>query len=136
MGRWAITTGSRFEEMAGYSRAVVDGERVFVSGTAGFDPATGAFPDDPAQQTHLALAQIAGALGKAGAAMADIVRVRVYLGSRDYVMPVSRILGETFADPRPTNTTIVCEFADPGIQVEIEVTALVRGGTTRPEAAG
>jgi len=134
LDRWAVTTGSKFEKMAGYSRAVVDGEWVFVSGTAGFDPTTGAFPDDPEQQTHLALGQISDALGKAGATPADIVRVRVYLGKRDYVMAVSRILGQTFAEPRPTNTTIVCDFADPAIQVEIEVTALVRGGTTRPDA--
>ena len=135
LDRWAITTGSRFEEMASYSRALVEGEWAFVSGTAGFDSATGAFPDDPEQQTRLALGQISDALRKAGAKLADIVRVRVYLGKRDYVMPVSRILGQTFSEPRPTNTTIVCEFADPWIQVETEVTALVCGGTTRPDGA-
>jgi enamine deaminase RidA (YjgF/YER057c/UK114 family) len=130
--RWAIRTGSRFEELAGYSRAVVDGEWVFVSGTAGFDPETGTFPDDPAEQTRNALRQIEDALGKAGAAMRDIVRVRVYLADSAYTMPVSTILGETFTDPRPTNTTIVCGFAVPEILVEIEVTALKRGGAAAP----
>jgi len=125
--RWAIRTGSRFEELAGYSRAVVDGNWVFVSGTAGFDPATGAFPDDPEAQTRNALSQIADALAKAGGSLADVVRVRVYLASADYTMPVSKILGATFEDPRPANTTIVCGFAVPEILVEIEVTALLRG---------
>ena len=128
--RWAISTGSKFEELAGYSRAVVDGEWVFVSGTAGFDPATGAFPDDPEQQARLALGQIADALSKAGGTMADIVRVRVYLSDRAHVMPASKVLGETFVDPRPTNTTIICGFAVPEIQVEIEATALVRNRST------
>jgi len=130
-GRWAITTGSRFEELAGYSRAVVDGEWVFVSGTAGFDPRTGDFPDDPAEQAEHALSQIEAALKRAGASLADIVRLRVYLASRDHVVPASQVLGAAFSEPRPTNTTIVCEFADPGILVEIEATALVRGGTRR-----
>lgn len=125
--RWAIRTGSKFEELAGYSRAVVDGEWVFVSGTAGFDPKTGAFPDDPTEQTHLALGQIQGALEKAGASMADIVRIRVYLSDAAHVMAVSKVLGETFGAPQPTNTTIVCGFAVPEIQVELEVTALCRG---------
>lgn len=124
--RWAISSGSKFETLAGYSRAVVDREWIFVSGTAGYDIANDRFPDDPAKQALLALATIADALGKAGAALSDIVRVRVYLADAGDVMAVSKILGETFSDPRPTNTTIVCGFADPGIKVEIEVTALKR----------
>ena len=125
--RWSIQTGSKFEELAGYARAVVDGEWVFVSGTAGFDGATGVFPDDPTEQTHCALAQIRDALEKAGASLADIVRVRVYLSDAAHVMAVSKVLGETFSDPRPTNTTIICGFAVPEIKVELEVTALKRG---------
>ncbi len=124
--RWAISSGSKFEELAGYSRAVVDGEWIFVSGTAGYDIANDRFPDDPAEQTRLSLATIADALEKADASLSDIVQVRVYLGSADDLMPVAKILGETFSDPRPTNTTIVCDFAVPGIKVEIEVTALKR----------
>jgi len=124
--RWAIYTGSKFEELAGYSRAVVDGEWIFVSGTAGFDLATGTFPDDPVAQTHLSLGQIRDALEQAGAAMSDIVRLRVYLADAADVVAVSKVLGETFGDPRPTNTTIVCGFAVPEIKVEIEVTAMKR----------
>jgi enamine deaminase RidA (YjgF/YER057c/UK114 family) len=123
MTRRAISSGSKFEKLAGYSRAVVDGEWVFVSGTAGMDPATSTFPDDAADQARFALATIAGALKEAGSTMSDIVQVRVYLADRADVVPVSTILGEAFADPRPTNTTIICGFPAPEIKVEIEVTA-------------
>ena len=58
--------------------------------------------------------------------LADIVRVRVYLSDAAHVMAVSKVLGETFSDPRPTNTTIICGFAVPEIKVELEVTALKR----------
>jgi enamine deaminase RidA (YjgF/YER057c/UK114 family) len=125
-GRWAISSGSKFEKLAGYSRAVVDGEWIFVSGTAGYDIANDRFPDDAAEQTRLALRTIAEALAKADATLRDVVRVRVYLADARDVTAVSKILGATFSDPRPTNTTIVCGFADPGIKVEIEVTALKR----------
>ncbi|WP_435988380.1 RidA family protein [Sulfitobacter sp. SH24] len=127
--RWAIETGSKFEKLAGYSRAVVDGEWIFVSGTAGFDAGTGEFPDDPAEQARCALKQISDALGKAGAALSDIVQVRVYLSHADHVMAASEVLGAAFSAPRPTNTTIICGFAVPEILVEIEVTALKRDRT-------
>lgn len=123
MTRRAISSGSKFETLAGYSRAVVDGEWVFVSGTAGMDPATNAFPEDAVDQARFALATIAGALAEAGASMADIVQVRVYLADRADVMPVSALLGGTFSDPRPTNTTIICGFPVPEIKVEFEVVA-------------
>lgn len=125
-GRWTISSGSRFEEMAGYSRAVVDGEWVFVSGTAGYDFETGTIAEDAEAQARQALRTIARALDEAGARLSDVVRVRVYLSDRADVPAVSRLLGETFADPRPTNTTIICGFAMPEMKVELEMTALVR----------
>jgi enamine deaminase RidA (YjgF/YER057c/UK114 family) len=126
MTRWAISSGSRFETIAGYSRAVVDGEWVFVSGTAGYDIKNNTISEDAAEQARQSLAVIAEALATADAALSDIVRVRVYLADRADVMAVSQILGETFSDPRPTNTTIICGFAMPEMKVEIEVTALKR----------
>ncbi len=126
MARRAITTGSRFEILAGYSRAVVDGEWIFVSGTAGYDFSNDTISDDPAEQTRQSLKTIADALAKADASLKDIVRVRVYVSDREHVMPVSKVLGETFSEPRPTNTTIVCGFAMPEMKVELEVTALKR----------
>ena len=126
MTRRAIYSGSKFEALAGYSRAVVDGEWVFVSGTAGYDPASGVFPPDVGDQTRRALATIADALAKAHATLSDIVSVRVFIADRADVMAVSKILGETFKDPRPTNTTIICGFAVEEIKVELEVVALRR----------
>ncbi|HSV82578.1 MAG TPA: RidA family protein [Ramlibacter sp.] len=124
MSRRAVYTGSKFEELGGYSRAVVDDEWVFVSGTAGYDPATGAFPATAVEQARRALQTIAGALAEAGARLQDVVQVRVYLADRADVLEVSRVLGETFSDPRPTNTTILCGFPDERIKVELEMTAL------------
>ncbi|WAJ28133.1 Rid family hydrolase [Antarcticirhabdus aurantiaca] len=126
MTRRSIYSGSKFEEIAGYARAVVDGEWVLVSGTAGYDPATMSFPDGAAAQARQALTTIAAALAQADATLADVVQVRVYLSAREHVMPVSEILGQTFSDPRPTNTTIICGFPAEEILVEIEVAALRR----------
>ncbi|CAM5325444.1 RidA family protein [Mesorhizobium sp. UC22_110] len=123
--RQAISSGSKFEELAGYSRAVVDGEWIFVSATAGSE-ADGSFSPDTAQQARRALAVISAALAEADASVADVVRVRVYLADRADVMTVSKILGETFTAPRPTNTTIICGFPAEEIKVELEMTALRR----------
>ena len=123
--RWTISSGSKFEDIAGYRRAVVDGEWIFVSGTAGYN-ADGTISADPAEQTRQSLNIISKALEQADAALSDIVRVVVYVGKRDDVMSVSRVLGEHFTDRRPANTTIVCDFAVEEIKMEIEVTALKR----------
>jgi enamine deaminase RidA (YjgF/YER057c/UK114 family) len=127
MARWTISSGSKFEEMAGYSRAVVDGEWIFVSGTAGYDFGTGTISSDAAEQARQSLATIARTLEQAGASLGDVVRVRVYLSDRADVVAVSTVLGQTFSDPRPTNTTIICGFAMEEMKVELEVTALRRG---------
>lgn len=124
--RWTINSGSKFEEMAGYSRAVIDGRWVFVSGTAGYNFEDGSISDDPAEQTRQSLRTIAHALEQAGSSLANIVRVRVFIKKREDVMAVSQVLGETFSDPRPTNTTIICGFAMEEMLVELEVTALKR----------
>ena len=125
--RWTINSGSRFEEMAGYSRAVIQDPWVFVSGTAGYDFAGGgSISSDVTEQTRQCLKTISDTLQKAGSSLADIVRVRVYIADRADVMAVSKVLGETFSDPRPTNTTIICGFAMEEMKVELEVTALKR----------
>ena len=124
--RWTINSGSKFEEMAGYSRAVVDGEWVFVSGTAGYNFDDGTISDDAAEQAQQSVRTIRDTLEKAGATLSDVVRVRVYLADRADVVAVSRVLGETFVDPRPTNTTIICGFAMEEMKVELEMSALVR----------
>ncbi|KPP99481.1 MAG: putative translation initiation inhibitor, yjgF family [Rhodobacteraceae bacterium HLUCCA12] len=125
--RWAISSGSKFEELAGYSRAVVDGEWVFTSATSGADPETGAFAPDAEAQARHALDVIAATLAKAGAGWSDVVQVRCYLADRADVVPVSKLLGALFAEPRPTNTTILCAFPIEDIRVEFEMVARKRG---------
>jgi len=125
MARRRFSTGSKFEEMAGYCRAIAVDNWVFVSGTAGYDFKTGSISDDPAEQAEQSLQTIAEALGQAGAALADIVRLRVYVSDRAHIAPVSRVLARTFGADRPTNTTIVCQFAEPAMKVELEATALI-----------
>lgn len=124
--RRAIGSGSPFEEKGGYSRALVDGDWVFVSGTSGYDRAIEGFAPDAPTQARTALRTIESALASAGATFADVVQVRVYVAEREDVTPVVGLLGPIFSDPRPTNTTIVCGFAAPEMKVEIEMTARLR----------
>jgi enamine deaminase RidA (YjgF/YER057c/UK114 family) len=123
MARRLISSGSSFEELAGYSRAVVDGEWVFVSGTTGFDYAKGIIAEDVAAQAEQALRNIDAALAEAGAMLADVVRIRVYLAERADFDVVAPIVGNWFRDIRPANTTVVSALVDPRMKIEIEVTA-------------
>jgi enamine deaminase RidA (YjgF/YER057c/UK114 family) len=121
--RRLISSGSPFEAAGGYSRAVVDGEWVFVAGTTGFDYAAMTISDDPAEQTRQALRNIERALAEAGASLADIVRTRYYVPDPEdwpHIMPV---LGDAFATIRPAATAIICSLVDPRMKIEIEVTA-------------
>ena len=121
--RTFIQSGSRWEELAGYSRAVVDGDWVFVSGTIGQDFASGDIPASAEQQSELALDTIEAALAQAHASLADVVRVRVYVPDRGDVSAVSGVLKRRLGDNRPANTTLCSPLAVEGAKVEIEVTA-------------
>lgn len=123
MSRRLISSGSVYEEKAGYSRAVVDGPWVFVSGTTGFDYASGTIADDPGEQAEQTIRNIEAALAEAGAALADVVRVRVYLDDRDCFEAVASVLGRRLRDVRPANTTVIAPLVDPRMKVEIEMTA-------------
>jgi enamine deaminase RidA (YjgF/YER057c/UK114 family) len=121
--RRLISSGSSFEREIGYSRAVVLGEWVFVSGTTGFDYATMAIADTVREQTEQCLLNIQSALQQAGASLADVVRVT-------YVVPRSEdfpecwpILRKYFGDVRPAAMMISAGLADPRMKIEIEVTA-------------
>ena len=122
--RRLIGSGSTFEEEIGYSRAVVDGEWVFVSGTTGFDYERMTISPDLVEQTEQALRNIRDALVQARASMADIVRVT-------YVLPVASefpqcwpVLRRWFGEVRPAAMMISAGLADPRMRIEIEVTAL------------
>ena len=124
MSRLLISSGSAFEELAAYSRAVVDGRWVFVSGTTGFDYAEGTISEGVIEQTEQALRTIVRVLAEAGATMEDVVRVRVFISEPERFEDVARVLGRYFREIRPANTTVVTSLIDPRMKVEIEVTAL------------
>ncbi|HSV59938.1 MAG TPA: RidA family protein [Variovorax sp.] len=126
MGRQFIQSGSRWEDIAGYSRAVVDGEWVFVSGTVGQDFSTGTVPAGAGPQCEQAIDTIEAALAKAGASLADVVRVCVYVPDRGDVMTVSEVLRRRMGGNRPCNTTLCCPLAVEEAKVELEMTALRR----------
>lgn len=124
MPRRLISSGSSFEREIGYSRAVVDGEFVFVSGTTGFDYRAQTIADDVVAQTRQTFANIEAALAEAGASLADVVRVVYYTLSTADWQRVAPILGGYFGEIRPASTAlIIAGLADPRMKIEIEVTA-------------
>ena len=123
--RRRISSGSSFERDIGYSRAVVDGDWVFVSGTTGFDYATMEISDDVAEQAEQVLVNIALALAEAGASLDDVVRVRYLLPDADDFEACWPALRRAFAVALPAATMQVCALADPRMKIEIEVTARV-----------
>lgn len=125
--RRAILSGSTFEEQIGYARAVVDGDRVYVSGTTGFDYATMTIADDVVEQTAQCLRNIRAALAEAGCDFGDVLRVRYLLPDREDFEPCWPLLREAFGDVRPAATMQVCGLSDPRMRIEIEVDA--RRGT-------
>ena len=127
--RRLISSGSRFEAEAGYSRAVVDGEWIFVAGTTGFDYAQMTIVDAPAEQVRQAFRNIETALAEAGASLADVVRVRYYVPDAADWPAIVPVLGEVFGATRPAATALICGLVDPRMKIEIEVTA--RRGSAR-----
>ena len=120
-----ISTGSPFEATFGYSRAVVDGDRVHVSGTTGYDYATMKMPESVGDQAKNALATIEKALLQAGAKMADVVRVTYYLGDRSYVDEVVKAVGPVFSEIRPAATMLLVGMIEEAMKIEIEVEARI-----------
>ena len=127
MTRRLITSGSAFEQTAGYFRAVVDEEWVFVAGTTGFDYAIMSISSDLSEQVHRTFQNITAALQEAGATLADVVRVRYILPRAEDWPAVAPLVGQYFKDIRPASTAIIAGLVDPRIRIEIEVTARLRG---------
>ena len=125
--RRLISSGSPFEAAYGYSRAVVDGEFVFVAGTTGYDYATMAMPADPAAQARNIYRSIAKALAEAGGDLADVVRLQTFVTSADYAEAVLGVQGELFGRIRPAASIyVIAGLLKPEMKVEIEATARLR----------
>ena len=129
-GRRLISTGSTFERNVGFSRAVVDGDWVFVSGTTGFDYKTMTISDDVVEQAQQCLLNIEKVLSEAGSRFSDIVRVLYILPRVEDFEPCWPVLRERFGDIRPASTMFSAGLIDPRIKIEIEVTALKSANST------
>ena len=123
MARRLISSGSKFELEMGYSRAVVDGDWVFVSGTTGFDYKTMTISDNLAEQTEQCLRNIGAALTEAGASFRDVVRVTYVLPDGAEFPECWPVLKKYFGEVRPAAMMISAGLSDPRMKIEIEVTA-------------
>ena len=124
MPRRLVSTGSPFENAAGFSRAVIDGDFAFVAGTTGYDYATMTMPDDVTSQSRNCFKTIGAALQEAGFAMADIVRATYYITDAGNADAHFKVCGEVLGDIRPAATLlVVVGLYKPEMKIEIEVTA-------------
>jgi enamine deaminase RidA (YjgF/YER057c/UK114 family) len=127
MDRYLISSGSTFEAEVGYSRAVVDGDWIFVSGTTGFDYRTMTIAEGIAEQTEQCMKNIAAALQDANASLEDVVRVMYILPDAAEFPACWPILRKYFGQVRPAATMISAGLSDQRMRIEIQVTALRRG---------
>jgi enamine deaminase RidA (YjgF/YER057c/UK114 family) len=127
MARKLISSGSTFESQIGYSRAVVDGDWIFVSGTTGFDYAKMSIAEGVVAQAEQCLKNIEAALREAGSSLKDAVRVTYVLPNAADFEPCWPVLRKYFGDVRPAAMMISAGLADPRMKIEIEVTARKRG---------
>ena len=123
MARTLLSSGSSFETDIGYSRAVIDGDWIFVSGTTGFDYQAMTIPESVTEQTEQCLRNIQSALAQAGASLGDVVRVTYVLPRAEDFPQCWPILRKYLGDVRPAAMMISAGLADPRMRIEIEVTA-------------
>ena len=124
--RRLISSGSPFETAFGYSRAVIDGDFVFVSGTTGYDYATMTLPEDVADQARNIARTFASVLAEAGASLADVVRLQTFVTSPAYCEPALKVQGEVFGAIRPAASIyVVAGLLRPEMKIEIEATARI-----------
>jgi enamine deaminase RidA (YjgF/YER057c/UK114 family) len=128
MGRRRISSGSPFEPVIGFSRALRVGDRVLISGTAPIWPDDSCDPD-PAVQARRCIAIISAALAEAGATLTDVVRTRTFLIEPADADAIARAHGEAFGEIRPASTMVVVRaLLDPRWKVEIEAEAVIDSG--------
>jgi enamine deaminase RidA (YjgF/YER057c/UK114 family) len=127
MPRRLISSGSKFEAEMAYSRAVVQGDWIFVSGTTGFDYAAMTISDDVAEQAEQTFKNIEAAMKQAGFSLADAVRVHYLLPDAADFPKCHAVMRKYLGDVRPAATMFVAGLADQRMKIEIEVTGLRRG---------
>ena len=123
MTKTLISSGSPFEAQIAYSRAVVDGEWIFVSGTTGFDYSTMSISDNVVQQAEQCLKNIQHALREAGADLSSVVRIRYILPNAADFEACWPVLRQYLGSVRPAATMLCAGLLDPRMKIEIEVTA-------------
>ncbi len=124
MRRTLISGSSPYEGVAGFSRAVVVGDRVHVAGTAPI-PKDGPPPESAYEQARLCLEIVAEALERAGSGLEHVVRTNIYVTAREHWDEVARAHGEVFRETRPAATCVVADLLDPAWKVEIEAEAML-----------
>jgi enamine deaminase RidA (YjgF/YER057c/UK114 family) len=130
--RRLISSGSSFEREIGYSRAVVEGDWVFVAGTTGFDYGKMTISDDVVEQAERCMLNIEKALLEAGSRISDVVRVRYIVPKLEDFEPCWPVLRKYFGEVRPAATMISAGLSDPRMKIEIEVTARKTGSLMEP----
>ncbi len=123
--RLNISSGSTFEEKFGYSRAVKVGDTLYISGTVGINYENGTCDPDPIEQLHQIIRNIEPAFQEAGASLSDIVQLTTYVTEPEVFQIVGPVMGEIFADIRPTNAAVVVAFPVPDVKVELAATAVI-----------
>ncbi|MBK9711446.1 MAG: RidA family protein [Kouleothrix sp.] len=126
--RSSVQSGTHWEALAGYARAVRVGDRILVSGTTATGPDGLVGAGDPAAQARFIIDKIEAAIGQLGGALRDVVRTRVYVRDIADWEAVARVHGERFADIRPVNTLVQAQLVGPEYLVEIEAEAIVGSG--------
>ena len=128
MPKQSVSTGTVWEDMAGYARAVRVGDHIYVSGTTATGPDGLVGGDDPAAQARFVIDKIERAINDLGGRLDDVVRTRVFISDVAHWEPVARVHGERFAAIRPANTLVEAKLVGPDYLVEIEADAIIGAG--------
>ncbi|MBW7881332.1 MAG: RidA family protein [Caldilineaceae bacterium] len=126
--RQSVSSGTVWEDLAGYSRAVRVGDRILVAGTTATGPDGLVGGNDPAAQARFAFDKIEAAIRQLGGRLEDVVRTRVFVSDIGHWEAVARVHGERFGHIRPVNTLVEARLVGPEFLVEIEAEAIVGAG--------